>query len=106
MVKVKGSTIDANSIAPRCAKYLKSVQGKKSIDLEAIGDRRNNALLDLIRCQVKADKNMCNDESKRYENCHASVMGVGNFEGRKNCGKELEVLYKCTISPIKGRDEM
>ena len=48
--------------------------------------------------QVKADKAACQRESKLYENCHAGVMGIGNFEGRKNCGQELEVLYKCLFS--------
>mmetsp|Transcript_5691 Transcript_5691/g.10797 ORF Transcript_5691/g.10797 Transcript_5691/m.10797 type:complete len:109 (-) Transcript_5691:142-468(-) len=97
MVKVKASRINADSIAPRCIKYLKPVQNKKSIELDSIGDRRNNALLDLIRCQVKADKSKCRNESKRYESCHASVMGVGNYEGKKHCGGELEILYKCTM---------
>ena len=100
-MKIKGSKVATNSdasIAPRCAKYHTSVQKLKSIDLDAIGDRKNNVLLDLMRCQVKADKTQCQKESKLYENCHAGVMGIGNFEGRKNCGKELEVLYKCLFS--------
>lgn len=97
MVKVKGSTINADHVAPRCVKYLKSVE-KKSIESDSIGDSKNNRLLGLIRCQVKANKSKCNNESKRYENCHAGVMGVGNFEGRKHCGQELETLYNCALS--------
>ena len=101
-MKVKGSKVVAanaeSAIAPRCAKYHTSVQKLKSIDLDAIGDRKNNVLLDLMRCQVKADKSKCQKESKLYENCHAGVMGIGNFEGRKNCGKELKVLYQCLFS--------
>lgn len=101
-MKVKGSRVaaanSASSIAPRCVKYHTSVQKLKSIDLDAIGDRKNNVLLDLMRCQVKADKSKCQKESKLYETCHAGVMGIGNFEGRKNCGKELEVLYRCLFS--------
>ena len=99
-MKVKGSKVATNddTIAPRCVKYHNSVRKLKSIDLDAIGDRKNNVLLDLIRCQVKADKAACQRESKLYENCHAGVMGIGNFEGRKNCGQELEVLYKCLFS--------
>ena len=100
-MKVKGSKVAATSestIAPRCAKYHTSVQKLKSIDLDAIGDRKNNVLLDLLRCLVKADKSSCQKESKLYEQCHASVMGIGNFEGRKNCGHELEALYNCLFS--------
>ena len=98
MAKVKGSKINADTIAPRCIKYLKALE-KKTIDLENIGDRKNNAFLDLIRCQVRAKKSECKSESKMYENCHASVMGVGAFEGRKNCGKELDDIYKCILPP-------
>jgi len=101
-MKLRGSKVAAKSeedrIAPRCAKYAQSVQRLKSIDLDAIGDRKNNVLLDFLRCQVKADKTRCQKESKLYENCHAGVMGIGNFEGRKNCGEELEVLYRCLFS--------
>ena len=84
--------------AQRPAVYYASVQKLKSIEIDAIGDRKNNVLLDLLRCLVKADKSLCQTESKRYEQCHASVMGIGNFEGRKNCGHELEALYNCLFS--------
>ena len=57
---------------PRCAKYYTSVQKLKSIELDAIGDRKNNVLLDLLRCLVKADKSSCQKESKLYEKCHAN----------------------------------
>ena len=96
-MKVKGPKVAATSEernVPRCAKYYTSVQKLKSIELDAIGDRKNNVLLDLLRCLVKADKSSCQKESKLYEKCHAS----GNFERRKNCGHELEALYKCLFS--------
>ena len=100
-MKVKGPRVAATSEernVPRCAKYYTSVQKLKSIELDAIGDRKNNVLLDLLRCLVKADKSSCQKESKLYEKCHASLMGIGNFERRKNCGHELEALYKCLFS--------
>ena len=74
-MKVKGPRVAATSEernVPRCAKYYTSVQKLKSIELDAIGDRKNNVLLDLLRCLVKADKSSCQKESKLYEKCHAS----------------------------------
>ena len=74
-MKVKGPKVAATSEernVPRCAKYYTSVQKLKSIELDAIGDRKNNVLLDLLRCLVKADKSSCQKESKLYEKCHAS----------------------------------
>jgi hypothetical protein len=97
MVKIKGADINPEKVAPRCAaKYLKPVAKLSNIDLERIGDRKNNILLDLLRCQVKVEKS-CKPRQRSYELCHASVMGTGNFEGRKDCGKELESLFQCAL---------
>lgn len=97
MVKIKGSTVNKDIIAPKCNKYLQQVTKMSKIDLDNIGDRKNNALVELLRCQVKATKT-CTAQQKNYESCHSSVMGTGNHEGRKNCGIELELLYKCALS--------
>ena len=96
MTKVKGSKINTDTIAPRCVKYLKALE-KKTINLESIGSQNNNSFLDFIRCQVRAKKGECKSENKTYENCHASVMGVGAFEGKKNCGQELQSIYDCIV---------
>jgi len=37
----------------------------------------------------------CVKVEKAYSACHAGIMGVGNFEGRKNCRKEIEDLLLC-----------
>jgi len=98
MVKIKGADINPDDIAPRCAvKFLKPVVKLSKIDLDLIGNRKNNILLDLLRCQVRAEKS-CKLLHKRYESCHASVMGTGNFEGKKNCGAELEDLFQCALT--------
>jgi len=96
MVKIKGPTVNKDNVAPKCTKYLQPVLKISKIDLNNIGDRKNNTLVDLLRCQVKATKT-CTSQHKDYESCHSSVMGTGNHEGRKNCGKELQLLYQCAL---------
>ena len=105
---IKGSSIGSSgeneNIAPKCKKLLKAVQ-KKKIKLENIGDPTYNNFLELVRCQMKANKNnMLNDgkiscvtQSKQYEACHASIMGTGSFDGRKHCADELEALFRCVL---------
>ena len=96
-MKVDGSSIHKSSnIAGKCEKYLKPIKRKKKIDLQSIGNQQNNNLLDLLRCQCKAHKS-CKDVEKFYSKCHSSVMGTGSFEGRKNCGEELEKLFACAM---------
>ena len=56
MVKIKGSTVNKDNIAPKCAKYLQPVLKLSKIELDNIGDRKNNALVELLRCQAKAPK--------------------------------------------------
>ena len=79
------------------------------IDLDEIGTPRYNLLLDLMKCQSKhpniiGDKNEekiqidakpCLKVEKAYNSCHAGIMGVGNYKGRKNCGQEIESLFLC-----------
>ncbi|MGK3743089.1 MAG: hypothetical protein ACI90V_009945 [Bacillariaceae sp.] len=113
-MKIEGSTIHKNSnatIDEKCDKYLKLIKRKKKIDLEAIGSKQNNILLDLLRCQSKQqmsttrmknnssndNNNNCNNVEKLYTKCHCSVMGTGNFNGRKNCSEELKCFLDCVI---------
>eukprot|EP00985_Skeletonema_marinoi_P009237 scaffold4271_cov123-Skeletonema_marinoi.AAC.5 len=61
-----------------------------------------------MKCQVKhpnstsgdneektIDVKPCAKVEKAYNSCHAGIMGVGNFKGRKNCGTEIESLFAC-----------
>lgn len=41
------------------------------------------------------DGKPCVKVEKAYNSCHAAIMGVGNFKGRKNCGEEMESLFQC-----------
>lgn len=83
--------------------------------MDDIGTPRYNLLLDLLKCQVKhpnqnltnsmndgdnAEKKKtsvqnCTKVEKAYSACHAGIMGVGNYNGHKNCGKEMESLLTC-----------
>lgn len=84
--------------------------------MDAIGTPTYNILLDLMRCQVKhphiiqqnngddgsisdgnsgSNAKQCAKVGKSYSACHAAVMGVGNFNGRKHCGEEMEQLFQC-----------
>ena len=97
MNKVSGSKLHRHSgIAPKCEKYLKPLTRKKKIDLHDIGNQQNNNLLDLLKCQCKANK-ICTNDQKSYMKCHASVMGTGSFAGKKHCGEEMEVLFRCAM---------
>lgn len=106
-MKIEGSLIHNSKVLDeKCKKYLKLIKKKKIVDLEAIGSKPNNDVLDLLRCQNKQmvrkiknniDANDCSNIEKMYTKCHSSVMGTGNFEGRKNCGDELQSFLDCTI---------
>eukprot|EP00584_Thalassiosira_punctigera_P002952 CAMPEP_0172536216 /NCGR_PEP_ID=MMETSP1067-20121228/8017_1 /TAXON_ID=265564 ORGANISM="Thalassiosira punctigera, Strain Tpunct2005C2" /NCGR_SAMPLE_ID=MMETSP1067 /ASSEMBLY_ACC=CAM_ASM_000444 /LENGTH=120 /DNA_ID=CAMNT_0013321245 /DNA_START=100 /DNA_END=462 /DNA_ORIENTATION=- len=115
MTKIKSSDLPSSDrVSPACIKYHKplSKKKKKSVDMDAIGTPANNLLLDLMRCQVKhpninggsdgkrggSDAKECVKAEKIYSACHAAVMGVGNFKGRKHCGDEMEQLFLC-VSP-------
>jgi hypothetical protein len=86
----------------KCEKHLGIVRKKKKIDLEAIGSRSNNALLDFLKCQSgvrskqsSTNNNLCGAIEKSYASCHASVMGTGNYSGKKHCGDELKEWLEC-----------
>jgi hypothetical protein len=102
IMKIESSTVHKNpnaTIDEKCDKYLKLIKRKKKIDLEAIGSKQNNILLNLLRCQSKQmsirrmkndsnnNNNGCSNVEKFYTKCHSSVMGTGNFNGRKHCGQ-------------------
>lgn len=95
MVVIKGSDLSCTSVAPKCDKYLKPLK-RKTIDLNNIGNRHNNALLDFLRCQSKAHKT-CADDEKLYTACHRSVMGTGSHKGKRHCGEELESFFTCVV---------
>jgi hypothetical protein len=95
MVRVRGSTIPEESVPSKCEKYLKVVK-KKKIDLDQIGNQHNNGLVDLLRCQCKTQK-VCEAQQKNYSDCHDSVMGVGSYGGKRNCGEELGILFRCVF---------
>ena len=83
-------------LAAALAKSLEAGGGK--LDLSFTGSKENNALISLLKCDAKALKKTlpaCGVAVKRYDKCHASVMGTGMFEGRKGCAKEADDLRKC-----------
>ena len=114
MTKIKASDLPSpDSIAPACLKYYKplSKKKKKPIDMDAIGTPTYNVLFDLMKCQVKhpnktassntngddvkAIKSSCIKVERAYSACHAAVMGVGNYNGSKHCGEQMERLFTC-----------
>ena len=100
MTKVKQSlSIIPETVSPRCRDMLKKVSSKKSVDLTKTGDSRTNLLLNFLQCQVKATKT-CMKEEKSYSNCHKSVMGTGSYDGRRDCGCEMEKLYYCVTESL------
>ena len=98
---IKGSDIPESLVVPKCQALLKSVQKKKKkIDLASTGDSKTNLLLDLLKCQVKKDKEIsCTDQLKEYNKCHSSFMGTGSYQGRQHCQEEMQTLYYCVFPP-------
>ena len=82
---------------PSCAKLCKALRAK-DIDLDATGSRDTNALIKLLRCQVKADSKHCSSVLEQYTRCHNSIMGSGVYKGQKHCGDELLALFACAIN--------
>ncbi|CAB9521420.1 expressed unknown protein [Seminavis robusta] len=95
MTIVQGKkALPAATIHDKCMGDFKSVEKKKKIDLEATGDKKTNALLALLKCQVKASS-QCKPQEKEYTLCHQSFMGVGSYKGQKHCGGPMEAMYNC-----------
>jgi hypothetical protein len=88
---------------PKCLKLAGALSktldgGKSKLDFSLTGSKENNALIALLKCDARALKDKlphCGDAVKRYDKCHASVMGTGMFEGRKGCAAEAEDLLRC-----------
>ena len=49
-----------------------------------------------LQCESKARK-LCDTALKSYEKCHGAVMGTGQYNGRRDCGSELEALFDCVF---------
>mmetsp|Transcript_13709 Transcript_13709/g.15038 ORF Transcript_13709/g.15038 Transcript_13709/m.15038 type:complete len:109 (+) Transcript_13709:50-376(+) len=103
MVDIKGNEYPFSSVSSKCTLQHKSIK-KKKINLSATGSPANNALVSFLRCQVKATKT-CADFEKEYTLCHKSFMGTGSYNGKRECGEELEALYTCvkTSAALKRR---
>mmetsp|Transcript_16461 Transcript_16461/g.33832 ORF Transcript_16461/g.33832 Transcript_16461/m.33832 type:complete len:117 (-) Transcript_16461:1228-1578(-) len=110
---VDGRTIhgrfEESSRGSRCEKHLGALRKKKAIDLESIGSRPNNLLLEFLKCRNKHQKSKnggenndtngpCGAIEKAHAGCHASVMGTGSFGGRRHCGNELGEWLGCRTS--------
>ena len=85
---------------PKCQSEYNAVRKKKRINLDTTGDKKTNSLLSYLQCQVQKNglpnvKILCNDISKEYTKCHQSFMGTGSYQGRKDCGKEMNELWDC-----------
>ncbi|KAL3804126.1 hypothetical protein HJC23_013645 [Cyclotella cryptica] len=112
-----GDLPQISSISPSCHKLYKTFLRKKKMDTEAIGTPSYNLFLDFLRCPVKhpnirldtvdaktdatseqRKKEECIKIEKIYSMCHAAVMGVGNFNGRRHCGEEMDRLFLCLNS--------
>ena len=44
----------------------------------------------------------CVKVEKAYSACHAAIMGVGNYKGKRNCGEEMERLFLC-VNPAQNQ---
>lgn len=84
---------------PRCGKARKEVGKAGSVDPTATGSKENNLLIKLLRCQEKHDRGVkdCQKWMSQHDECFKSVMGVGGFEGEKNCAKQLEAWFQCQL---------
>jgi hypothetical protein len=95
-VVVNASEIPKEIVEEKCAPLYKSIRRKKAIDLRATGDSQNDKLVAFLSCQSKATKK-CIPENKEYAQCHKSFMGMGSYNGRRDCKKELSELYSCIV---------
>ena len=101
MTIIQGSDIPNPSNSGICQSEFKQLRKKKNISLETTGDKKTNALLSYLQCQIKKDVNVkssCNNFSKEYTKCHQSFMGTGSYKGRQNCSHEMKELYDCVLN--------
>jgi hypothetical protein len=85
-----------SNVSKKCMKFRKSL-GDKSVDISATGQRDNNELLKLLKCESKENK-ICLELEVAYTVCHGNVMGTGSYNGKKHCGEELAKLLQCVLS--------
>lgn len=93
---INGSDIPKEIVESKCAPLYKSIRRRKEIAVNKTGDQTNTKLVSFLSCQSKTAK-MCIPQSKEYDVCHKSFMGMGSYQGRRNCGKELLYLYSCIV---------
>ena len=96
---INGSDFPSELVAEQCMsrfRYLSKKEKKSSmsIDMANTGDRKTNLMLAFLQCQMTATKS-CNDFGTEYRRCHSSFMGVGSYNGKRNCGDEMMSLYNC-----------
>mmetsp|Transcript_22267 Transcript_22267/g.40462 ORF Transcript_22267/g.40462 Transcript_22267/m.40462 type:complete len:116 (-) Transcript_22267:279-626(-) len=97
VVVVNAGEIPKEIVEEKCAPLYKSIiRRKKAIDLRATGDSKNDKLVAFLSCQSKATKT-CIPENKEYAQCHKSFMGMGSYNGKRDCKKELSELYACIV---------
>jgi hypothetical protein len=97
VVVVNAVEIPKEIVEEKCAPLYKSIiRRKKAIDLRATGDSKNDKLVAFLSCQSKATKT-CFSENKEYAQCHKSFMGMGTYNGKRDCKKELSELYACIV---------
>ena len=82
---------------PKCLKYLYALHGA-SIDPTLTGTRSNSYHHNLLLCELKASKvrqRTCQEKFVLYMGCYTSVMSVGSYNGRRDCGEEMRRLHEC-----------
>ena len=77
----------------KCKKLWKALAGLH-VEANATGQRHNNAMVSFLRCQSK-QMAVCEDPANAYNACHSSIMGQGVYQGKRDCGDELRVLFDC-----------
>ncbi len=67
------------------------------VDLTQTGSKESNALIKVLRCQHKntPKDEQSGSELARHDECFRGVMGVGVFNGKKDCAQELMGWFKC-----------
>eukprot|EP00529_Nitzschia_sp_RCC80_P033293 CAMPEP_0113444422 /NCGR_PEP_ID=MMETSP0014_2-20120614/2657_1 /TAXON_ID=2857 /ORGANISM="Nitzschia sp." /LENGTH=129 /DNA_ID=CAMNT_0000335431 /DNA_START=97 /DNA_END=486 /DNA_ORIENTATION=- /assembly_acc=CAM_ASM_000159 len=103
---INGSDFPPGLVAEKCMsrfRYLsknnnnnkkKKSSSSMSFDMANTGDRKTNLMLAFLQCQMTATKS-CEDFGTECRKCHNSFMGVGSYNGKRNCGDEMMSLYKC-----------
>ncbi len=86
----------------KCSKLLKShLQGP--LDLSQTGSPKMNDLVKFLECECK-ERKKCADKRDVYYVCHKSIMGVGAFEKRTNCEREMSEWLKCGKDSLAQRE--